>query len=432
MAPIRTTNSNRPLRARLARRMRDSRTVRHTSWALVAELVRMVTQLAMFLVVTHLFAAGDYGIYVGTIGLLGFAFPFATLGASYLLLRRVAGEGMEPGRAFGHATTTVIVGGLVTAPLLVLMRPLILPQASLAVLATSAVTELIFVGIQDLAVSMAQATQQLRASVPIRLAAGLSRLVAVLVLWGTASSPTLVQLTVANLVAAAFATGASIALLRCGGVSLSRLPRPRAIDLREGLPFSVGFGADKLRESADSVLLLRLDRPVDAGIYGASSRLVDMAVVPLRSLSHASNALFFQAGRESVRKGRRAAVRVTSIALAYAIPTAALMALLGPTLIGVLPGSYQGAAQAVRVLALWPIAVSIEMFAGTALTAVGHHTTRVGTNLISAALNVALNLLWIPDHGWRGSVAATLTTSFLSGGVMWTALIVLDRRDTQP
>ena len=432
MGPTRNANSTGRLRAVFARQVRESNMARQTSWALVAELVRMVTQLAMFLIVTHLFTAGDYGVYVGTIGLLAFVFPFATVGASYVLLRRVAGEGMEPGRALGHATTTVILGGLVTAPLLVLLRPWILPQASIAVLATSAATELIFAGVQDLAVFVAQATHQLHVSVPLRLAAGISRLVAVLILWGTVASPTLAQLTLANLLAAAFATGASINLLRRQGISFGRLPRPRTLDLRQGLPFSVGFGADKLRESADSVLLLRLDRPVDAGIYGAASRLVDMAVVPLRSLSHASNARFFEAGRESVRVGRRTAVRVTSVALAYAIPTAVVMALLGPTVINLLPGSYQSAAQAVRVLALWPIAVSIEMFAGTALTAVGHHRTRVVTNLLSAALNVALNLLWIPDHGWRGSVAATLTTSFLSSLVMWASLVVYGRREPRP
>ena len=116
--------------------------------------------------------------------------------------------------------------------------------------------------------------------------------------------------------------------------------------------------------------------------------------------------------------------------MGYALHTAGLMALLGQTVIGILPGSYQSAAQAVRVLALWPIVVSIEMFAGTTLTAVGHHAVRVVTNLVSAALNVALNLLWIPDHGWRGSVAATLTTSLFSGLVMWTALIVLGRRES--
>lgn len=427
-SPRTPSTDARPAR-RILTRLGSSRMARETSWAFVAELVRMFTQLAIFLVITHIYSARDYGIYVGTLGLMAFAFQFATFGASHVLLRRVAGGGTDPGRAMSRGTSTVILGGLITVPLLLVLRPWILPQTSIAVLATLAVTELVLAGVQDLAVFVAQATHNIRASVPIRLAVGLTRLAAVLVLWGTVSSPTLVQLTTVSLVASVIATAISLLVLPRNGIHMGRPRRPSGGDLREGIPFSIGFGADKLRESADSVLLLRLDRQVDAGVYGASTRLVDMAVVPLRSLGHAANARLFEAGRESIRSGRRMAVHVTAAALAYAVPVGALMALLGPTAIRVLPSSYQSAGEAVRLLALWPAAVALEMFVGTALTAVGHHRIRVVTNVASAALNIALNLLWIPDHGWRGSVAATMATSFLSSVVMWTALHVVGRRN---
>lgn len=420
----------RPRRG-LAARLGGSRMARETSWALLAELVRMVTQLAAFLLITNLFDARDYGIYVGALGLLSFAGPFATFGATYLMLRRIAGDGMAPSVALGRAVTTVLTGALVTVPVLALLQSSILPQASVTVLVTIAITEIAFGGIQELAVFVSQATYNLRVSVPIRLAAGCTRLAGLVVLWALDPTPSLNALTLSNLGAALAATGISLWLLRRTGVRVGHLAGPKLRELRDGLPYAVGFGADKLRDYADTVMLLRFDKQVDAGIYGTAGRLVDLTVIPLRSLVHASNARLFQAGRDGARAGRRAALRIACLAAAYAVPAATVMSVFGPTIIKILPTSYADAGQAVRLLALWPVAAAIELFAATALTAINHHRIRVLTNLFCAALNIGLNLLWIPDHGWRGSVSATLISSFTSSAIMWTALVVLGRREAR-
>jgi O-antigen/teichoic acid export membrane protein len=410
-------------------RVRGSPFARNTGWALFAEAARMVTSVGTFLVITYALTPSDYGIYVGTLGLLWFLLPFASVGAGYLLLKRVAGDGVELGEAVARANGMVVGGGLVTVVALIVVRPLLLPQSPALVLALLALSELVFGGMQEIAVFASQAGERLRLSLALRLMQGGSRLVAAVGLVLFHPGADLSDWAWLHLATAAGAAVVGQMFLGARGSSRVPLRRPRFAEARLGLPFSVGFGADKLRESADAVLLLRIGSSTDAGIYGAAIRLIGVANAPLRALIASSNARFFASGAHSVAAAASVARRITALGAAYAVAVGIGVVVAGPVVISVMSDEYASTAAALRLLSVLPLAISLEAFVATAMTAAGHQRIRVLSTLVSTALNVVLNVVLIPDHGWRGAVVASLACSALNATILWSALLLIVRRE---
>lgn len=408
-----------PLRPRAG--ARDPGLSRDTGWALGAEATKLLTAVGTFLIVTALLPPAEYGVYVGTLGLMWFALPFATFGAGYLLLKRLAGEDVPLDEALGRAVGVVVCGGLACAALFVLAQPVLLPQSPPLVLGLLAVAELVFGGLHEVAAFTCQATRRLRLSMALRLLQGGSRFVAAVGLVVLHPDAGLTAWAWLHLATATIAAAVSLVVL--DGVR-GRVPfrRPRLGEMRLGLPYSIGFGADKLRESADVVLLLRLGSGVEAGIYGAATRLVNLAVLPVRALIASSNARIFAAGARSVGDAASVARRVTLLVVGYTVPAAVLVAVAGPAAVSVLSSEYAATGEALRLLAVLPLLIGLEAYVATALTAVGRQGLRVASTLASTGVNVALNIWWIPEYGWRGAAVATLLSSALNGTVCWSVL----------
>ena len=410
-------------------RVRSSPLARNTGWGLVAEAVKMMTSVGTFLIVTHLLTPSDYGVYVGTLGLVWFLLPFTSVGAGYLLLQRVAGEGAEPTQAVARANGMVVTGGLLTVVVLAVVRPWLLPQSPALVLVLLALAELVFGGIQEVAVLASQASERLRLSSALRLLQGGSRLLAAAVLVLVYPGAGLTAWAWLHVSTSALTAAAGQMLLGFPGGWRLALRWPRFVDARLGLPFSISFGADKLRDSADSVLLLRMGAGVDAGIYGAAMRLTNVVTAPLRALIASSNARLFERGAHSVAAAASAARRITGFGVAYALVAGVCTVVAGPAVVSLLSQDYASAGAALRMLSALSLAIALEAFVATAVTAAGHQRIRVFSTLASTGLNVVLNVLLIPHHGWRGAVVASYACSALNATVLWSALTVLVHRE---
>ncbi|MEL7157420.1 MAG: polysaccharide biosynthesis C-terminal domain-containing protein, partial [Actinomycetota bacterium] len=204
---------------------------------------------------------------------------------------------------------------------------------------------------------------------------------------------------------------------------------PTMEDLRQGLPFSLGGSAEKIRSGSDAFMLVRFDQPVEAGIYGAANRLMGAATAPIRALSHATNARAYEAGARSIGAVRRLTLRMAALAMAWAVPLGVVLALAGPWIVRPLPSDYAVAGTALQWMAVLPALLAIQMFGSTALTASGHQAIRVQLMLVTAVANVALNAVLIPAYGWRGAVAATIATTTAYGLGAWSVMTVLANRE---
>lgn len=391
----------------------------NTAWSLSAEGTRLICGLGVFIILANRYEPDLFGPLVATIGLFQFVLPQSSLGAGWLLMKRVSGQGWDPEPAMARAIGAVLAGGVVMLVLLLALRPVLLPQVSVAVFVALGVIELLFGGVTETALFAAQAMENLRVKAATMAVYGLTRLLAATALLLFTERPPLelwvVLLAGASLVVSIFASVAAL-----GRVVVPVVPS--WTDIRQGLPFSIGFGADRLRESADSVMLVRADLAADSGLYAAARRLLNVFNVPIVALTHASNARFFEAGGRSRRAAGKLAVRLVVPAVAYGFVVGALLWWLSEPLSQLLPGSYAETSVVIGLACLFPLLYGAEIFPANALTGSGLHHRRIALNILSGAINVGLNLIWIPDHGWRGAVAATIVSSAVSIVTLWAAI----------
>lgn len=398
----------------------------NTIWSMLSEGVRMAAGLLVFFILTSRFDIGTYGRLIGTLAILHVVVPMATIGSGYLLLQRVAADGWDRSQALARAIGVALSAGTIVTVFLMLIQPILLPQVSVVALGLLGFSELALMGAVEACVFLAQATERLRTQAAIRAANGGMRLIAATIMLVTTSRPDL-------WVWAVYATLASAAGLVISQIFLLGRPllpsAPTAEDVRSGLPFSLTGSAEKLRTGSDAFMLVRFDQPVEAGIYGAASRLLGAATTPIRALSQATNARAYEAGARSIRSAHRLALRLSGLALGWAIPLAAVLAIGGPTIVGLLPSEYAVAGDALQWMAMIPVLRVFQTYNSTALTVTGYNGVRVQLTLWTAVANVGLNAILIPDHGWRGAVSATIITSTVYGVCAWFVLFYLTNRE---
>jgi O-antigen/teichoic acid export membrane protein len=201
---------------------------------------------------------------------------------------------------------------------------------------------------------------------------------------------------------------------------------PSRRDLGEGLTFSVNVSSAMLKADADKWLLLRMNHAAANGVYGAGYRILGIAIVPNQALGEATYARFFAAS--GPKEALALAKRLSMVSLAIN-SVSGFVTLLGASYITSLLGpSYSEAAEVLRWIAFVPLLSAWQLFAGNALTGIGHHKIRLYQTMSSAILNIVLNIALIPSMSWRGSALATIITELWLVVLHWRTLLRLASR----
>ncbi len=391
----------------------------NTLWSMSAEGIRLVSSLVTFLILTRLYEPRQFGILVATMNLFGFLFPQASMGAGWLVLRRIASEGWDPAAALARATGTTIAGGLAIGGFLVLIRPILLPQASLPLFIGLGLTEFFLVGMVEITLFAAQATEKLVVKAVVWSAYGVGRALAATTMLLLMESPDLGPWIVANVIVV------SLVLVVAQFMTVGRFvmpERPRWDDVRQGVPYSLGFGADRLRDVTDTLVLVRTGSVEATGLYAAGRRLINVAQSPIIAGLHSTNASIWRAGSESVAAAKSVAVRFTTIGAVYGAAAGAGLYVLGGLATSLLGESYGETELVLRLMCPIPMLLALETFPAMAMTASGYNTHRVVLTALTGLSNLVLNLLWVPAHGWRGAVWASLVSSVVYIAVLWATL----------
>jgi O-antigen/teichoic acid export membrane protein len=202
----------------------------------------------------------------------------------------------------------------------------------------------------------------------------------------------------------------------------------RWTELREGMYFAAGFSAQNVYNDIDKTMLSRLSTLSATGIYGAAYRIIDVSLVPLRSLVAAAYPRFFKHGARGVQGSLTVARRLVPAAVAYGVGAAALLFVVAPLLPRFLGADYAGAVEAVRWLALLPVLKSIQFFAADTLTGAGHQGTRTALQVFVAVFNIGINIPLITMWSWRGAAWASLLTDGLLALMLWIVVWWYHRR----
>lgn len=206
---------------------------------------------------------------------------------------------------------------------------------------------------------------------------------------------------------------------------------------RKGVPFAYAGVVITLVFQVDAVLLEHLRGATEVGYYRAPTQILEQLTLVPRVLGFAlipAMAALFPSDRAALTSLYRRGCKYLLLA---GLPIAAFGVLASDRFIPLLFG---GAFEPSVTLARWLLPAAAFMFlsnfAETALACVNRWRVILAASTVALALNVTLNLLWIPTQGALGSAHATLLTEaayFLmtAGGmaaaghrVGWTGLLL--------
>jgi len=394
---------------------------RNTMWASLASLTQFGVTAVVLALLTFEFEPALFGQFIGALGLVFFVAPFAGLGAPNLLHKRYGADGVSLASALSVARGMVIVGAIGWTLVIIAISFVLLPDVDRSMIAMLALAELGAISYIDACQAVVQATETLRLSVVLKATQSGLRLLALVTLLVQYDDPSLVQWSFLYLVSAVVAAGVAHIVVGRHIGHTHGLALPKRIDIREGFSLTLGWGTERLRTDADKVLLVRFGLGADAGLYGAATRVLQLAYVPIRGAVAASLARFWR-GANAPGSPTALAKQLAVAGAGYGLLAGVALAVAAPLLPLVLGSGYDGTTEILLWLTPLPLLIALQSFPATALTSEGHNRERVFIVLGATVLNVILNLALIPGRGWEGAVAATLVTEVLLAGALWVVL----------
>jgi O-antigen/teichoic acid export membrane protein len=415
---------------RSLRAVRQSGLVRNTAWAGASEFCRAAAGTVSFVLLARAMGPSAFGRYAGTLALIWTLMPFATLGRPHLIILQVSRDPQSFRRAWSDALVGTFFGGCAATAMVMGLRLVFLPSVPLQVIFLLAISEFLGSAIGEAAAGAAQATDRLSVCAMVRIFFAIIRLAAAAAFFllgrhGLAAFP-IFQLTACAIGAV---VSAVIISAICGAPS--RLKRPTFRSLSSGLPFSFSTASFMMQDGIDKTILVRSGLALQAGPYAAAYRFVSMVMLPINALLQATYSRFFRAGADGLASAWRLGRRLLAPASAYGVVVALGAVAFAPLLAVVLGGEYQGAVPMIRALAFLPLVRILQYFPANALTGSGYQKTRTACQATTAVLTVILCFALIPPMGWIGAVLATLVAEILFAGAVWTALVVLLRKEAR-
>jgi O-antigen/teichoic acid export membrane protein len=219
----------------------------------------------------------------------------------------------------------------------------------------------------------------------------------------------------------------------CVAYTVGVLGRPRpnvrvlVSTLRLGVMFSVAQSASSIYGDIDKAMLARLASLDATGIFAAGYRVVSTSFMPVMALLQASYARFFARGRGGVGSTLAFAKSLVPASVGYSLAAGVALFAAAPLAPVVLGSDFGEATTVIRWLAVVPLLQALLYLPADALTGAGFQSARAALQVGGAALNVALNAILIPAHGWRGAAWATIVTLAALAVALWALAVVLRR-----
>jgi O-antigen/teichoic acid export membrane protein len=402
------------------RAARDSKVTRNASWLLAGELFGLASQLVMFIFVTNAFEKEVYGTFVGVVSLALFVGPFSSFGAGYLVVQRVVAKGEALVPAILRSWTTVMGGAVLFGGVLIALRVVVLPQTTTILLLEVLGAEIFFNQLVQANRFIGQAINKLWLTPVMTATSGVVRVVFAFWYLHLHSNPTIEGWGVFYFLSVAVGAIVGMAIIWAMAGDQIRAVFPSRRDLGEGLTFSINVSSAMLKGDADKFLLTRMNQEAANGVYGAGYRILGVAMVPNTALGDATYARFFATSgpREAIDLAKK--LSLVSLVLNG---IGGVVTVVGASYItGLLGDSYSEASEVLRWLAFVPLLSAWQLFAGNALSGIGHHRTRLLQTTSSAVLNIVLNIILIPSMSWQGSALATIFTELYLVVLHWRTL----------
>ncbi|MGB7169595.1 MAG: oligosaccharide flippase family protein [Acidobacteriaceae bacterium] len=417
----------------ISRRFRSGSLGRNTLWMLGGNGLRLVIQSAYFVLIARSLEPTEYGAFVAVVAVAAIVSPFVGVGTGNLIIRNVARDPDSFSRSWGNGLLVTLSTGILATGLVLSCTFLLPAHVHRIDLVFIALADLICGGLLYFCGAAFSALSRFSITAQINVWWSLSRIIGLAILISIKRHPSVDDWAAAYLLAT-FVTSTVVLAI---ALSLLRKPSLQVSEiwpeLREGFFFSFGLSAQSIYNDIDKTMLARLGDLTSTGIYGAAYRIIDVSLVPLRSLLAAANPGFFRAGHQGgVKETLRYMRRMLLHTVGYAVAVVVGLLLFAPIIPHILGSQYARSVSALRWLALLPFLKTVHSFFADALTGAGHQRMRTAIQVFVAIFNVLINLWIIPAYSWVGAAWSSLASDGLLMCLMATAAFaVLRRQESQ-
>jgi O-antigen/teichoic acid export membrane protein len=400
----------RPRRCVSLNRFRDQwqnlkghRLARNAYWILAGQGINFFLQAAYFVLLARLLGVTQYGVFAGAFALVTTVTPYSTLGYGLLFMRYVSSSREDAGVYWGNAMLTTAVMSIIIAAVLSVAGPAISKTNGSLMVVELVFANCLFGELLAVAGKVFQTYEKMRLTATVQLLSSLARLIVLIVMRLTMKHASALQWSTGVLIASGTAALITVFWMRStvGAVTI----RIGLIFKRawEGLVFSFAGSSQTVYNDFDKTLLNRYGYSRENGFYTLAYRIIDFSTAPITALEAAVLPRYFQLSDKGFRAVAHFAWKTLRISLALGVAIAAIL-LLTARIIPVLVGhDFAGVLIALRWLCWIPLLRGIHRIVGNALTATAHQKIRTTNQFIVAAINIALNLWWLPVYGWIGA-----------------------------
>jgi O-antigen/teichoic acid export membrane protein len=413
-------------------RLQGSAIAKNTLWMLGGNGLKLVIQAAYFILIARSLEPAQYGAFVAVVAIAAIVSPFVGLGTSNLIIRNVARDATSFSRSWGNGLLVTLASGA-AGLVLVLSCTFLLPaHLHWSVLLLVAAADLIFGRIVDFCGFVFSAVNRFGVTAQLNMWSSLSRLIGLGILVAVVHRPSIEAWAATYLAATAVTAAGAL------GWGLKTLEKPTLRtseilpELKEGIFYSVGLSAQTIYNDIDKTMLAKLGDLSATGIYGAAYRIIDVSLVPLRSILSAANPGFFRAGhRGGIKETCRYMGRLLPKTMAYAALASIGLLAFAPVVPHILGEDYARSVSALRWLAVLPFLKTIHSFFADALTGAGHQRLRTMIQIAVAVFNILINLWIIPAYSWLGAAWSSIASDAALLCLLAVAIAGLSRRQQE-
>jgi O-antigen/teichoic acid export membrane protein len=402
---------------------------RNAGWVLAGQCASIGLQAAYFVLLTRLLGSSQYGVYIAIVALVSIVNQYSTLGAGFILLRRVSADPSRFSLYWGNVLLTTVLVSPFVVGMLVGIGHHLLHGASMLPIALIAAGECVFTPLVSNCSQAFQAFEEMRRTALLSFVTNLIRALLALVLFLS-----LHKITLEEWAAGSVSVSIISALLAVSAVTYYHgrpTLHPKLI-LRhagEGIAFAVSCSTTSIYNDIDKVMLGNRGLNVANGIYSVAYRVLSFATMPVTAVYAAAFPRFFRQGEQgisaTVTLANRLLKKTTWLSIAISIALFACAPLI-PHIVGM---DFSQSAAALRWLCLIPVFRNFQWSAGDALAGAGYQHVRLGSQLAAAALNLGVNLFMIPRYSWVGAAWASLITDGSLALMSWGLLLYLSLRE---
>ena len=386
--------------------------LRNATWMLSGRGMQLAGRFAYFVIIAHVLGPSGYGTFVACTALAATIGPFASCGTGDVMIKYAARDRQLFPVYLGNALLVTTGLGTLLTLITLLIRPLVLPpSATVAMLLSVAVADLVGLEILGICLRAFQVLDQARLYAHLMaFSTGLRFIGALVLALVPATATRWAYLYAASSLIATLA--GIVAVVRCS--SMPRLRLGLLIpSLREGFHFATSLATQYIYDGIDKTMLARLSTVEAAAIFAVASRFIEAATLPIRAVAAATYPEFFRQGASGVTSAYAFAKRILGRSMLYGLVSSVGLFFAAGLVPYIMGQSYAESAMALRWLCALPLIRSVHAFLTDTLTGSDYQWQRSTLQMGVAVFNVLINFWLIPAFHWRGAAWSALLTNAL-------------------